>query len=774
MSKIKDFYLVTKQESEKIEICEDIIYTNDYKETVCMPYLKDLFTELASISSSSEKGINKIVFIKAFKLPVLIGERLFKIMADKKTDTIPFISFLCNTMKLYSNEFDIRMKFIFDIFDFDSDGEISREDIRIILSYIPIESSDSPQKSITILNPKFVEFQDIVESQVQLDNLLDTAFQNKFFMNFKDFKFMIENESSDFFICVYLFLRQCFPTFSQFNQYNKNRKDLKEIQTPSKKNVKVIATPKVLNKFSPMCELISPSPKKKSTNDVGKGNYKKSKFYYEKENINENDDHCIKLINTNYSQPKINLNLCQEEVSPRKINLSEQVVRKPNMKILGSDVVCSPSVKLNTPIKDRVFCVCGKEVKNINYPICPKCEGNQNLYLLEGVIYILKELPKKYYFYFEKGILYLKEGSDSESKKMICFTSCLFEDSDIMTIKNSKYYTFNIYWKNKKVKYGVEDQATYEKLTSQIKALISYGDITNSYELIKELGSTHFGKVMLAKYKKTGQQVAIKIFTKKLMNESDLEMVFGEVEILKQCQHPNIIKLIDFFESLTTIYIVMEYLSGSDLFTYLEKRDFQIPEAEARHIIHCMAAALFYLHNFGIIHRDLKAENIMLVDDSEELKVKLVDFGFSIIAGPKEKCDKRLGTINYAAPEIIVGNPYGKEVDIWSLGILTHLLLYQFLPYDSDNDNEIMEQIVHSDIDYKGEYMKTKSLEGKLFVKKCLNKYPCKRPTIEVILQDEWLVNSKEKILLARKKKNETPRYIAFSTITGGFSDAIC
>ena len=123
----------------------------------------------------------------------------------------------------------------------------------------------------------------------------------------------------------------------------------------------------------------------------------------------------------------------------------------------------------------------------------------------------------------------------------------------------------------------------------------------------------------------------------------------------------------------------MEYLSGGDLFTDLEKRVFKIPESDALHIVHCMAAALFYLHNFGIIHRDLKPENIMLADDLEELKVKLVDFGLSIITGPKHKCEKRLDTLNYAAPEIIKGNPYGKEVDIWSLGILTHLLLYQFL-----------------------------------------------------------------------------------------------
>ena len=177
--------------------------------------------------------------------------------------------------------------------------------------------------------------------------------------------------------------------------------------------------------------------------------------------------------------------------------------------------------------------------------------------------------------------------------------------------------------------------------------------------------------------------------SKKEMSVSDMELQRREIEILKMCQHPHIIRLLDIFENQDYIYIVMESLSGGDLFTYLEERDFKISEARAKELIHQLATALYYLHSFGIAHRDLKPENILMENKSDTACCKIVDFGLSKIIGPNESSTDPFGTLSYVAPEVLMQKPYGKEVDIWSLGVITYLLLSKVLPFDDEDEREI-------------------------------------------------------------------------------------
>ena len=123
------------------------------------------------------------------------------------------------------------------------------------------------------------------------------------------------------------------------------------------------------------------------------------------------------------------------------------------------------------------------------------------------------------------------------------------------------------------------------------------------------------------------------------MDTNDLELVRAEIEILKICQHPNIIKLYDIFETPEYFYIIMEYCSGGDLFSYIEKRNFKLPEKKACEIIFKLCRALYYIHSYGIVHRDLKPENILMTDDTENADIRLLDFGLSKILGPDEMCN---------------------------------------------------------------------------------------------------------------------------------------
>lgn len=154
---------------------------------------------------------------------------------------------------------------------------------------------------------------------------------------------------------------------------------------------------------------------------------------------------------------------------------------------------------------------------------------------------------------------------------------------------------------------------------------------------------------------------------------------------MKMCQHPNIIKLIDLFENADYYYIVLEYLEGKDMFDYLQKRSFKIGEPRAKQIALQIAEGLRYLHNYGIVHRDLKLENVMMTNDSDEAVAKLVDFGLSKIMGPTEKADEPFGTLGYVAPEVLKKQPYSFGCDLWSLGCILYALLSGSLPFDDDS-----------------------------------------------------------------------------------------
>lgn len=148
------------------------------------------------------------------------------------------------------------------------------------------------------------------------------------------------------------------------------------------------------------------------------------------------------------------------------------------------------------------------------------------------------------------------------------------------------------------------------------------------------------------------------------------------------CQHPNIVKLLDLFENLEHYYIVLECMEGKDMFDYLKSRSFQITEERAKELMMQLIHAVQYLHSYGIVHRDLKLENIMMTDNSEQSVPKLVDFGLAKILGPTEKSDEPFGTLGYVAPEVLKKEPYSFSCDLWSLGCICYALLSGSLPFD--------------------------------------------------------------------------------------------
>ena len=161
-----------------------------------------------------------------------------------------------------------------------------------------------------------------------------------------------------------------------------------------------------------------------------------------------------------------------------------------------------------------------------------------------------------------------------------------------------------------------------------------------------------------------------------------------EIEVLKMCQHPNIIKLLDIFENSDNYFIVIEYMEGKDLFDYIQKRNFVLTETRVKNLVCQLIIATRYIHDFGIVHRDLKLENIMMSDVTNYAKPKLVDFGLARIISPNETATEPFGTLGYVAPEVLKKKPYSFSCDVWSIGCIMHALLTGSLPFDHESQRE--------------------------------------------------------------------------------------
>ncbi|XP_030626468.1 serine/threonine-protein kinase MARK1 isoform X3 [Chanos chanos] len=253
-----------------------------------------------------------------------------------------------------------------------------------------------------------------------------------------------------------------------------------------------------------------------------------------------------------------------------------------------------------------------------------------------------------------------------------------------------------------------------------------------NYRLLKTIGKGNFAKVKLARHVLTGREVAVKIIDKTQLNPTSLQKLFREVRIMKILNHPNIVKLFEVIETEKTLYLIMEYASGGEVFDYLVAHG-RMKEKEARAKFRQIVSAVQYCHQKSIVHRDLKAENLLLDAD---MNIKIADFGFSNEFTIGSKLDTFCGSPPYAAPELFQGKKYdGPEVDVWSLGVILYTLVSGSLPFDGQNLKELRERVLRGK--YRIPFYMSTDCENLL--KKLLVLNPGKRGSLEQIMKDRWM-----------------------------------
>ena len=269
------------------------------------------------------------------------------------------------------------------------------------------------------------------------------------------------------------------------------------------------------------------------------------------------------------------------------------------------------------------------------------------------------------------------------------------------------------------------------------------------FYLIKDrIGSGKFSDVYSAVELQTDFHWAVKIIEKKRLNESERDMLRSEVAIMKLLNHPNVVEMKEVFEDKQKMYVVMEMIEGGELFEKIRAKKV-FSEYVAFHICRQLLEVVKYLHEVGIVHRDIKPENILLSDDSEIPTIKLADFGLSQLIGPNDRLRVPCGTLAYVAPEVLMQRPYGKAVDLWSVGVVTYLMLRGRLPFDSKDKDVIIDRTIEAKIDLSGPQWSKCTNFAKDLVSHLLTKDPEERMTASQALEHIWIRNGE--VLVPRK-----------------------
>ena len=710
-------------------------YVNIKEEKLFLLYLREIYRDLADRDESNKKkGIIKMIFFDYIKLPIFIAEKVFNVFDKDKDNFLNQKEFIYGMNRLYNGNFDETLKLIFEILDFNHDDYIEKDDVKMILGLLPLKTDKTKDK---------IKYKYQMESLEEIQQIINLI------LNLEEFKDIVTKRKSDVFLQIICFLYQKKP-FTDSNI---------SILSTSKKATDIENTPQINKKIK--CDnVLMPSPLQSSTlspfQQLQSGTIKttfslssslnaqdefkpeisgfKGMIRYHNRNIPKAEDtkngemeenggekdvvvnKILKNVENVFNSPSTFL----KESNEKAKNITPFSLFSPENKPKEKSETAIPEINLNNDANEE------DKAKYENY-IYKKSEGNK--------------LKKYYLVLIDKDIYYYKSDQKKEVLGMHNLSGCFFKENSTEKINEKIYYCFSIVFPKKERKYYVNSSEVYDNFIKALKKSFGYLNFFDYYEMLDNLGEGIFGSVKLGVEKKTNQRVAIKIIKKNKTKESDIELVRNEIDIMKLCYHPYVVHLLDHFENGEYIFIVMEYIKGGSLTDYMKSKKFNFTERRAAELIYQLAKGLKYLHKYGIIHRDLKTDNIMLTEASDKGNIKIMDFGLSKILGKKEKSTDGFGTLTFVSPEVLIRKPYNKEVDIWSLGVILYLMLSGELPFDDPDDNEqnIAKSIVYQDVKFPPEKFSKRSKAVIDLIKGCLTKDPKNRIKIDEILKGEWI-----------------------------------
>ncbi|KAK6751320.1 hypothetical protein RB195_002980 [Necator americanus] len=264
---------------------------------------------------------------------------------------------------------------------------------------------------------------------------------------------------------------------------------------------------------------------------------------------------------------------------------------------------------------------------------------------------------------------------------------------------------------------------------------------SDNYEVKEELGKGAFSVVRRCVHKATAAEYAAKIINTKKLSARDFQKLEREARICRKLQHPNIVRLHDSIQEESFHYLVFDLVTGGELFEDIVAREFY-SEADASYCIWQILEGVDYCHQRGVVHRDMKPENLLLASKAKGAAVKLADFGLAIEVGQDtEAWFGFAGTPGYLSPEVLKKDPYGKPVDIWACGVILYILLVGYPPFWDEDQHRLYAQIKAGAYDYPSPEWDTVTPEAKSLIDSMLTVNPKKRITADQALKVPWICN---------------------------------
>ena len=288
-------------------------------------------------------------------------------------------------------------------------------------------------------------------------------------------------------------------------------------------------------------------------------------------------------------------------------------------------------------------------------------------------------------------------------------------------------------------------KVTYDALSISPSLYIqaNLDQFDNVYSISKPLGKGDSSSVYQCYHKRTGQLRAVKLIHKSEVDQDLLDSgaLLTEVEIHKALDHPNIVRLYEFFEDRDYYYFVQEYCSAGELFDMIIAKQ-KLSEKEAALIMEQLLATVSYLHSRNIIHRDIKPENILLQEDGV---LKVIDFDAAILMDIKGQVTGSVGTAYYVAPEVLNGS-YNEKCDIWSLGVVMYILLTGRPPFSGHSHKDIVKSVLRGKYSLEGPEWTNISSPAKDLIKKMLVRNPHRRISAQEAYLHPWISSEKSKL----------------------------